>query len=178
MFSAAFVVFVGSSAAAQNPPEDLSTPLSLLLAAQGGGHWPSSRAPGASAYGGIKIGGPGFALDLGYDRVASRNAFSMQIAAMLAVVRFPGPQSDTDKNFVRIYFLPGYGYRAGGGFGAYGTAKILIAFFSDRRLTSSTGGPSPYVEIERRFPFGSTRGGDTRFMFGLMLASCPHCGEG
>jgi hypothetical protein len=35
---------------------------------------------------------------------------------------------------------------------------------------------SPFVELQRRLPFGDWRDGDTRVTFGVMLATCNHCG--
>ena len=72
---------------------------------------------------------------------------------------------------------PGVGYRAGKGhFGGYGSAKVMIAVLSDARLTRSDAAPSPFLEIQRRLPFGSPLRGDTRITIGLMFAVCNHCG--
>jgi hypothetical protein len=84
---------------------DLSKWLALMLAAEGGGGLLSSEP---TAYGGAKLGlGPGV-LSLGYDRIQARNGFSIDCSALLPVVRFPGPQRDETKNFVRISRRRGY----------------------------------------------------------------------
>jgi hypothetical protein len=95
---------------------------------------------------------------------------------MLPITRFPRPQADEGRNYVRIYAEPGYGYRNGKpGFGGYGSAKVMIALLSDSRLTRSDAAPSPFLEVQRRLPFGSPLRGDTRIMFGIMVAACNHC---
>jgi hypothetical protein len=142
-----------------------------------------------TAYGGIKIGGAvsshyppngngrTVALDLGYDRVASHNGFATELSAMLPVFRAPGPRTDPNKNYLRAYFKPGVGYHASTGLGGYASAKVMFVFFSDRRLkTEGDNVMSPYVELQRRLPFGEWLEGDTRLTFGVMLAVCNHCG--
>jgi hypothetical protein len=53
----------------------------------------------------------------------------------------------------------------------------MFVFFSDRRLkTEGDNVMSPYVELQRRLPFGEWLEGDTRLTFGVMLAVCNHCG--
>jgi len=116
-------------------------------------------------------------LDLGYDRVASHNGFATELSAMLPVFRVPGPGKDPNKNYLRVYFEPGVGYHAGAGLGGYASAKMMFVFFSDRRLTTEGDNiASPYVELQRRLPFGGWGSGDTRVTFGIMLAVCNHCG--
>jgi hypothetical protein len=148
--------------------QDMSDWLFLMLAAQGGGGL-LSNPTGTTAYGGAKIGfGPGI-LSLGYDRIQAHNGFCIDGSALLPVVRFPGPQRDT--NFVRIYAEPGVGDRAGSGrFGGYLSAKVMVALLSNQRLTGDTWKGSPFLEVERRFPFNALGGGDTRITFGFMLA--------
>jgi hypothetical protein len=152
----------------QVKPPDFSKVLLLMLAAEGGGGLLSG---GPTAYGGAKIGfGPGL-LSLGYDRIQAHNGFSINLSGLLPVVRFPGPQKDETKNFVRIYAEPGVGNRAGSGqFGGYFSAKAMIALLSDKRLSGDTWEGSPFIEVERRFPFKALGQGDTRISFGYMLA--------
>ena len=169
--------------------EDLSNFLSLLLAAQVGAGMISNPQTATTAYGGIKIGGAynsrhppnsngrTVTLDLGYDRIASHNGFATEVSAMLPVFRVPGPQTDPNKNYLRVYFEPGVGYHAGAGLGGYASAKVMFVFFSDRRLREAADhNLSPFVELQRRLPFGEWRDGDTRVTFGVMLAACNHCG--
>jgi len=169
--------------------DDLSNFLALLLAVQAGVGVVSSPQMAATAFAGIKIGGAVSShypphgngrtatLDLGYDRVASHNGLAMELSAMLPVFRVPGPQTDPTKNFLRVYFEPGVGYHAGAGLGGYASAKMMFVLFSDRRLkTQGDNVMSPYVELQRRLPFGDWRDGDTRVTFGVMLAVCNHCG--
>jgi hypothetical protein len=52
----------------------------------------------------------------------------------------------------------------------------MIALLSDARLTRSNAPPSPFVEIQRRLPFGSPLRGDTRITIGVLFAACNHCG--
>jgi hypothetical protein len=93
------------------------------------------------------------------------------------MARFPAPQTNEGQNYVRLYAEPGVGYRAGkGNFGGYGSAKVMIALLSDARLTRSDAPPSPFLEIQRRLPFGSPLGGDTRITIGVMFAVCSRCG--
>ena len=175
----------GASTAQKNAPYDQSNWLSLLAAAEAGGGWDSGSPRQATALSGVKLGWPGgfysrpggrdvtFTLDLGYDRVRTANGFSAELSPMLPVFRFPKPQRDENKNYLRVYAEPGLGYRSAG-FGGYGSAKVMIAFFSDSRLNFRT--PSPYVEFQRRFPFNSPLQGDNRLVFGIMVALCNHCG--
>ena len=169
--------------------DDLSNFLALLLAVQAGVGVLSNPQTATTAYAGIKIGGAVTShyppngngrtatLDLGYDRVASHNGFATELSAMLPVFRIPGPQADQNKNYLRVYFEPGVGYHAGAGLGGYASAKMVFVFFSDRKLkTEGDNVASPYVELQRRLPFGNWRYGDTRVTFGIMLAVCNHCG--
>jgi hypothetical protein len=171
-------------------PKELSDWLALVLAAEGGVGLESNAPRQPTGLAGVKVGMPvairgeypyqtlrTFTLDLGYDRTQSRNRFSAELSLMLPIVRLPRPQTNEDRNYVRIYAEPGVGYRTGkGDFGGYGSAKVMIALLSDARLTRSDGPPSPFVEIQRRLPFGSPLRGDTRMMFGVMFAVCNHCG--
>jgi hypothetical protein len=157
-------------------PEDLSKRPGFLFAIEGGGGWLSSPAPSPSAYGGVKIGLPPFILDMGYDWAQSRHGFSTEVSGLLPLFRTPGPQKDEKKNYLRVYAEPGLGYRAGGAIGGYGSAKVLMVLFSDHRLTSSSAPWSPFIEVQRRFPFGSPLRGDTRIAIGIMTAICEHCG--
>lgn len=169
---------------------ELSDWLALLLAAEGGTGWSSNPPRERAALAGVKLGIP-FAvrgeyphetlrtctLDLGYDRMQSRNGFSSELSLMLPLARFPGPQVNEGRNYLRIYGEPGVGYRSGkGDFGGYASAKLMIALLSDARLTRSDAPPSPFVEIQRRLPFGSPFHGDTRVIVGVMIAVCNHCG--
>lgn len=95
---------------------------------------------------------------------------------MLPVFRFPGPQKDKAKNYLRVYAEPGAGYRTGGFLGGYASAKVMMVLFSDERLTSLQTKWSPYVEVQRRFPFGSPLQGDNRVAVGIMFAICKDCG--
>jgi hypothetical protein len=104
-------------------------------------------------------------LDLNYDRVRPSNGFSTELSLMLPLARFPTPHTD-NKNYLRIYVEPGGGYRFGdGGFGPYASAKVMLALFSNRRLTALSGPVSPFIEIQHRFPFTSLHAGDTRIVF-------------
>ena len=155
-------------------PPDLSKWLTLMVAAQGGGGLLSG---GPTAYGGAKFGlGPGV-LSLGYDRIQAHNGFSIDGSALLPVIRFPGPQKNETRNFVRIYAEPGVGNRTGSGqFGGYLSAKVMVALLSNKRLYGDTWEGSPFLEVERRFPFKAFGQGDTRiaFGFGYMLVLSDH----
>src|SRR6185312_5852235 len=168
----------GSSGTASSNPgiksPDLSASLLVMLAAQGGGGLLSNPS-GPTAYGGAKLGvGPGV-LSLGYDRIQGHNGFSIDGSLLLPVVRFPGPQRDETKNFVRIYAEPGVGDRVGSGqFGGYLSAKMMVALLSNKRLSGDTWEGSPCIEVEHRFPFNALGEGDTRISFGFMLAITDH----
>ena len=177
-----------TSSSTNQQPYDTSTWLELLAAAEGGGGLVSSELSQPTVYAGAKVGVPvhfgkfnsakpdyTFTLDLGYDRLQARSGFSTEVSAMLPVWRYPKPQVDESKNFLRIYGEPGVGYRAGQGpFGGYGSAKIMLSLFSDKRLDLNKA--SPFLEIQRRFPFDAPLHGDTRVALGLMIALCNHCG--
>jgi hypothetical protein len=188
-----FLLFISLQSAAQmetnKSPEDLSNWLALLMAVEGGSDWSATPALSPTAYGGVKLGLPvkltpdtppktlyTFTLDLGYDRIASRSGFSAELSAMLPVFRFPAPKKDKEKNYVRIYAEPGLGYRFGGILGGYASAKVMMVLFSDQRLTSTTTKWSPYVEMQRRFPFNAPLQGDNRMAVGIMFAVCKDCG--
>jgi hypothetical protein len=168
---------------------DLSNWLGFLLAVEAGGGLDAGTSGRATALGGIKIGIPvsfdgeypsqlprTYTLDLAYDRVHARAGFSTELSVMLPLVRFPGPQADERRNYLRIYLEPGLGYRAGEPSGGYASAKMMMAFFSDIRLTATSAPPSLFLEIQRRLPLGRFWDGDTRVMAGLMFAACNHCG--
>jgi hypothetical protein len=159
---------------AQTKPPDLSKWLVLMLAAEGGGGvLSSSKDP--TAYGGAKIGFCSGVLRLGYDRIQGQNGFLVDLSGLLPVVRFPGPQKDDSKNFVRIYAEPGVGNRTGSGrFGGYLSTKVMVALLSNKRLSGDTWEGSPFVEVERRFPFKALGQGDTRITVGFMLAITAH----
>lgn len=158
----------------RNKPEDESNWLSLMIAGQAGGSWQSGAGPGA--YAGIKFGSA-FAFDLGFDRAQSRNGFSVELSPMLPVLRYPRRGDNSARNYLRIYALPGIGYRIGGT-GGYASAKMMFALLSDERIESCEVKWSPYVEVQHRFPAnGLLSNGDTRISLGLMWASCNHCGD-
>jgi curved DNA-binding protein CbpA len=146
-------------------------PLSLLLAAGGGGGFDSAHQP--NSFAGIKIGGP-FSLDLHYDRIQGHSGFSAEGSAVVPLFRVPRFQVDKEIKFVKVYAEPGLGYRAGGGtFGGYSSAKVLAVVLTD---TWSDKWVAPYVEFQRRFPFNSPLQGDNRLTIGVMTAFCEHCG--
>ena len=160
-------------------PHDGSDVLSLLMAAEGGGGFTSGPQP--TAYAGIKVGGDllphpfTWNLDMGYDRLRGHNGFSIATSGMLPVFRYPGPQKNEFKNYLRVYAGPGIGYRtAGGGIGPYLSANVMVALFSDNRLGLNY--PSPYIAYQRRFPMGNFTQGDNRVTFGIMVALCRDCG--
>jgi hypothetical protein len=166
-----------SCAAAAPDPSDF---LGLLLAVE---------AAGPTLFGGIKMGVPvavkgdyprntlrTVTLDLGYDRLQQRGRFCGELSMLLPVARFPAPRN-ADSTYVRVYVEPGAGYRGGGGgLGSYASAKAMLAFFSDARLTKENAPPSFFLEIQRRFPLAAPLRGDTRLVMGLMVAICNHCG--
>jgi len=167
---------------------DWSKSMSLLVGFEGGAGWDSNVPSQLSAQAGVKLGTdipfPGkdrkesfrsITLDLGYDRTSGRNGFSTEGSILLPVFRYPKPSADASRNFVRVYAEPGFGYKAGGGaFGEYGSAKVLAVLFSDNRLGLDKW--SPFIEIQRRFPFNTPLSGDNRISIGIMLALCSHCG--
>lgn len=174
-----------------SPREDLSDWLALALAASAGGGVDTGSPREHSGFVGIKIGGgvvplgrheghQGYrtvTLDLGYDQVRSYKGFSAELSVMLPIVRWPKPQADPPRNYLRIYGEPGIGYRMGGGpFGGYASTKVMLAVLSDKRLTMDPIRPSPFVEIQRRFSVSSMSRGDFRVVVGLLFAICNECG--
>lgn len=157
---------------AQEKPIDESKWLPLLFAFQGAGGWGAQGSP--TAYGGVKLGLSSALMDAGYDRSQFHNGFAVAGSAMLPVLRFPGPQKDLRKNYLRMYAEPGIGYSTTEIHG-YLSAKAMFALLSDARIESATRW-SPYIEVEHRFPFRSLSSGDTRISFGLMYALCRDCG--
>lgn len=172
----------------QQAPYDLSSWLEIVAAAQGAGGIDAYSTHSPEAYVGTKLGIPfslwcknppekltTVTLDFGYDRMQGKNGFSTEVSGLVPVFRFPGPQRDESKNYIRIYAEPGVGYRAGDGpFGGYASAKVMVALLSDRRLDFQK--VSPYLEFQHRFPFSSPLQGDNRIAFGLMVALCNTCG--
>lgn len=158
------------------PPQDISRWPAFFTAFEGGGGRFSSSNPGTTAYGGFKIGGAGVTLDLGYDRIPAHNGFSTEVSGMLPVIRFPRPQRNEMKNYLRIYAEPGLGYRAGGGVGTYASAKVMMVLFSDHKLTTSGSNWTPFIEVQRRFALQPDQHGDFRIMLGIISAICEHCG--
>lgn len=145
--------------------------LSLLAAFETGGGFDSHHQP--SSFAGLKIGGP-ISLDLQYDRLSGHSGFSAEGSGVLPLFRIPQYHWNRERRFVKFYAEPGIGYRAGDGpFGQYASAKVLAVLLDDRWLDSEA---SPYIEIQRRFPFNSPLDGDNRIAIGVMLALCWHCG--
>jgi hypothetical protein len=148
-----------------------SGPLSLILAAGGGGGLDSRGQP--VSFAGVKIGGP-FSLDLQYDRIQAHSGFSTEGSAVIPLFRVPRFRADRQIKFVKVFAEPGVGYRArDGSFGGYSSAKIMAVLLTD---TWSDNWTAPYVEFQRRFPFESPLQGDNRLTIGVMLALCNHCG--
>ena len=143
----------------------------LMAALQAGGGWSNGFTP--AAFAGAKLGFGGLTLDLQFDRLKGRNGFSTEGSWMIPVLRVPTYRQENDRLFFRAYAEPGLGYRAGGGpFGQYASAKALVLF--GKKWVD--GGTSPYVELQRRFPFASPLNGDNRIAVGIMVAVCEHCG--
>lgn len=148
---------------------------SFIAAAGAGGGWGANGSP--TAFAGVKIGGP-ITLNLGYDRLQERSGFTTEGAAVVPLFRLPrfqryvfsGVRENPNRRFVQLYAEPGVGYRAGGGkYGGYSSAGMLFLLFPDDRT-------QPYVEVQRRFPFGGPLDGDTRIALGVMMTLCAHCG--
>lgn len=151
-------------------PYDWSQGPPLLFAAEGGGGVDSTGQP--TSFAGVK-GGDLIVLDLQYDRIQGKSGFSTEGSAMLPMFRVPRAQEDKNKKYLKAYAEPGVGYRAAGGpFGGYASAKVMLALLSDERW----GKPMPYIEFQHRFPFDSPMQGDTRVAIGVMVAICRHCG--
>jgi hypothetical protein len=144
--------------------------LDLLFMAGGGADLGSAYQP--SVFAGTRLGGA-ITLDLKYDAIQGKSGFSTQGTGVVPLFRFPGPQEDPKKKFIKLYAEPGVGYRAGGGpFGFYSSAGLLVLLLSDTKSLT----PMPYVEFERRFPFNSPLGGDNRVSVGVAFALCRGCG--
>jgi hypothetical protein len=158
------------------PVEDLSRWPGFLMGIEGGSEWFFHPNSDASGYAGVKIGGGGYSLDFGYDRIPLHNGFSVEGSGMLPIFRFPRPQKDENKKYLRIYAEPGLGYRAGGGVGTYASAKAMLVLFSNSRLTSSSSTWSPFIEVQHRFALQPGQHGDSRIMIGIISAICEHCG--
>jgi len=124
----------------------------------------------------MKIGADIFTLDLGYDRVAGRNGFATELSGMFSLFRFPGPQKDEKRNYLRLYAEPGLGLHAGGFTAVYPSAKAMLVLFSDHRLTTDDIKWSPYAEVQRRFFLRQNERGDFRITVGIIWAICEHCG--
>ena len=112
-------------------------------------------------------------LDLGYDRVESHSGFSGELSLMIPIVRVPSPRSETS-TYLRIYVEPGFGLRAGKGFGPYASGKVMLAFLSDDRIFKF--GASPFVEIQTRVPLLDPQRRDIRILAGMIATLCKHCG--
>jgi len=151
---------------------DSSKWFSSLFAAEGGGGWDSSHPYRPTAHLGVKFGGT-VNVDAQYDLIHGQSAFSTEVSGMLPVFRLPGPMAASTRKYVRVYFEPGLGYRAGSGpFGGYSSAKVMVALFDDQWGNTAY----PFVEFQRRFPFDSPLQGDNRISIGFMFAVCEHCG--
>ncbi|HEV3038766.1 MAG TPA: hypothetical protein VHA33_13400 [Candidatus Angelobacter sp.] len=186
-----FVIFSSTSFAQANPEnrqvvatsenvnsklEDFSKWPALVLAAQSGGGWFSRPGSSPTAYGGIKFGGGGIVFDVGYDHIKSHDGVAVELSGLVPVFRFPRPQHDESKNYLRVFAEPGMGYRGPGVIGGYLSAKMMFVLFSDIRLTSASTKFSPYIEVQRRIPFNAPSQGDNRISLGLMFALCEDCG--
>lgn len=149
-------------------PEDLSTEFLFHMAVEGGGGWNTKPATEPAAYAGAKFGAAILTLDLGYDRVHSHSGGSAELSALIPVFRFPGPQKDEKKNYLRFYVEPGLGYRTGASLNGYASAKGMFVLFSDYRIRSAGVHWSPLIEVQHRFPFNTSQQGDTRIAIGLI----------
>lgn len=146
--------------------------LVLTLAAGAGGGWDSARQP--TSFAGVKAGMDGLSLDLQYDRLNAQNGFSVEGSGVLPLFRVPAFRPKNDRLLFKLFAEPGFGYRAGPGpFGQYASAKALV-LLGGKWLKD--GGPSPYIEFQRRFPFNSPLDGDNRITVGFMFALCEQCG--
>jgi hypothetical protein len=145
-----------------------------ILAAEAGGGWSSGPQP--TSFAGVKLSAPGVGptnLDLQCDRISGQNGFSVEGSAVLPLFRVPAFRPGNDHLLFKVFAEPGVGYRAGGGpFGGYTSAKALVLF---GRKRAEDGGPSPYIEFQRRFPFNSLLEGDNRIAVGVMLTLCDQC---
>ena len=144
----------------------------MIAAAGAGGGWHSGYQP--DSFAGVKLGLGGLTMDLQYDRVNAQNGFSIEGSGMIPMFRVPRWRPKDDRLLFRAYAEPGLGYRAGDGpFGQYASGKLLVLLGS---RWVNNGGASPYIEVQRRFPFNSPLDGDNRIAFGFMFAVCEHCG--
>jgi hypothetical protein len=173
---------IAPAAHVKHPDESDSFP--FVFALHGGGS--VSPRDARSVFGGVKYGlgccirgthpyeaGRTVTLDLGYDRVDSHSGFSGELSLMVPIVRFPPPRSETS-TYLRIYGEPGFGLRAGKGFGPYASGKVMLAFLSDDRIFKFAG--SPFVEIQTRVPLLDPHRRDTRILAGVIATLCKHCG--
>jgi hypothetical protein len=144
----------------------------LIAAAGAGGGWRPGYEP--NSFAGIKLGISGVTMDLQYDRLNAQSGFSVEGSGLIPVLRVPRWNPKNDRLHFRVYAEPGLGYRAGDGpFGQYASGKALVLLGSK---WVDNGGPSPYIEFQRRFPFNSLLDGDNRIAFGFMFAICGSCG--
>ncbi len=138
----------------------------LIAAAGAGGGWHPGYQPNSLA--GVKLGLGGLAMDLQHDRLNAHNGFSVEGSGIIPLFRVPRWQPKKDRLFFRAWAEPGLGYRAGDGpFGQYASAKALV-LIGDKWVND---GVSPYVEVQRRFPFNSPLDGDNRIAVGLMITA-------
>src|SRR5580658_288182 len=170
-----FLALASSPAFAQRTTVDDSKGFIVtFLAVEAGGGWDSLRRP--VSFAGVKLGAPGLGpsnLDLQYDRISGQNGFSVEGSGVLPLFRFPAFRPANDHLLFKLFAEPGVGYRAGNGpFGGYASAKALVLL---GRRWAEDGGPSPYIEFQRRFPFNSPLGGDNRIAVGVMLVLCESC---
>jgi hypothetical protein len=174
---------VTAAAPSVNHPDE-SDSFPLVFALHGGGGVSAQDAP--SVFGGLKMGigccirgshpyehGRTVTLDLGYDRVDSHNGLSGELSLMIPIVRFPRPHSETS-TYLRVYGEPGFGLRAGRGFAAYASGKVMLAFLSDQRIFRFEA--SPFVEIQERVTFPAPHKRDIRIIGGVIATLCKHCG--
>ncbi len=163
-------VCVGEMAECTAFDESEGTP-ALMAAFEAGGGWDSVRQP--TSFAGVKVGLGGITMDLQYDRLNTQSGFSVEGSGVFPVFRVPRYRPKNDRLFFRLYAEPGLGYRAGNGpFGQYASGKVLV-LLGDKWVND---GASPYVELQRRFPFNAPLSGDNRIAFGIMWAVCEHCG--
>lgn len=153
--------------------DDSKGSLVMVLATGAGGGWNSAREP--TSFGGVKLGIAGLTMDLQYDRLNAQNGFSVEGSPLLPLFRVPSFRPANDRLLFKAFAEPGLGYRTGPGpFGQYASAKVLV-LLGNKWVKS--GGPSPYMEFQRRFPFNSPLDGDNRIAVGIMWAAlCWQCG--
>jgi hypothetical protein len=166
---------------------DESESFDMVLGLLGGAGASPRVASVAAEYVGFKLGGgccvrgkhpfehgDTVTLDIGWDRLRSRNAASVEMSLMIGVARFPRPAPGESRKFVRVYAEPGGGVRLGDGSFAYYSAKAMVAFMSDAQIARFAG--APIIEVQHRFPFTALSRGDTRIVVGVMAPLCKHCG--